>query len=59
MTTEELQDRIAATSGWITSVKEEMGRVLVGQDRLVPGARGAHGTPFAIEPAATAGAVAR
>jgi MoxR-like ATPase len=35
MTTEELQDRIAATSGWITAVKEEMGRVLVGQDRLV------------------------
>ena len=35
MTTEELQDRIAATSGWITHVKDEMGRVLVGQDRLV------------------------
>jgi MoxR-like ATPase len=35
MTTEELQDRIAATSGWIAAVKEEMGRVLVGQDRLV------------------------
>jgi MoxR-like ATPase len=35
MTTEELQDRIAATSGWIHAVKEEMGRVLVGQEALV------------------------
>jgi MoxR-like ATPase len=35
MTTEELQDQIAATSGWIHAVKEEMARVLVGQDALV------------------------
>src|SRR5690349_20350955 len=35
MTTEELQDQIAATSGWIHAVKEEMARVLVGQERLV------------------------
>ncbi|QJE99062.1 AAA family ATPase [Luteolibacter luteus] len=35
MTTEELQERIAATSGWIAAVKEEMGRVLVGQEGLV------------------------
>ncbi|MCH7228127.1 AAA family ATPase [Haloferula sp. A504] len=34
-TTEELQERIAATSGWIHAVKEEMGRVLVGQEQLV------------------------
>jgi MoxR-like ATPase len=35
MTTEELQDRIAASSGWIADVKTEMGRVLVGQELLV------------------------
>ncbi|BCU79765.1 MoxR family ATPase [Luteolibacter sp. LG18] len=35
MTTEELQDQIAATSGWLHAVKDEMARVLVGQDRLV------------------------
>ncbi|MGB6221187.1 AAA family ATPase [Haloferula sp.] len=35
MTTEELQDKIAASSGWIGDVKTEMGRVLVGQDLLV------------------------
>ena len=35
MTTENLQERIAETSGWIQAVKEEMGRVLVGQERLV------------------------
>ena len=35
MITEELQDSIAATSGWIASVKTEMGRVLVGQELLV------------------------
>lgn len=35
MTTEELQEQIATTSGWIHAVKEEMSRVLVGQDRLV------------------------
>jgi MoxR-like ATPase len=35
MTTEELQDQIAATSGWIHAVKEEMARVLVGQEGLV------------------------
>ena len=32
---EELQQRIAASSGWIQAVKEEMGHVLVGQERLV------------------------
>lgn len=35
MTTEELQQRIAATSGWIQAVKNEMGQVLVGQEVLV------------------------
>ncbi len=35
MTTETLQEHIAATSGWIQAVKDEMGQVLVGQDRLV------------------------
>ncbi|OYU42891.1 MAG: ATPase [Burkholderiales bacterium PBB4] len=35
MTTEELQEQIAATSGWLHDVKMEMGRVLVGQDGLV------------------------
>ena len=35
MTMETLQARIAETSGWIQAVKEEMGRVLVGQERLV------------------------
>ncbi|MEP4079472.1 AAA family ATPase [Haloferula sp.] len=35
MSTEELQDKIAASSGWIGSVKSEMGRVLVGQELLV------------------------
>jgi MoxR-like ATPase len=35
MTTEELQEQIATTSGWIHAVKEEMSRVLVGQERLV------------------------
>lgn len=35
MSNEELQDRIAASSGWIGAVKTEMGRVLVGQDLLV------------------------
>jgi MoxR-like ATPase len=35
MTTEELQEKISASSGWITAVKEEMGRVLVGQAELV------------------------
>ncbi|BCX49230.1 ATPase [Haloferula helveola] len=35
MTTEELQDRIAASSAWIHAVKQEMGQVLVGQQDLV------------------------
>ncbi|MFC7336281.1 AAA family ATPase [Haloferula chungangensis] len=35
MSNEELQDRIAASSGWIGAVKTEMGRVLVGQELLV------------------------
>jgi len=35
MTTEELQQRIAETSAWIQAVKDEMGQVLVGQERLV------------------------
>ncbi|MBK1826068.1 AAA family ATPase [Haloferula rosea] len=35
MTTEELQDRIAASSGWIQAVKSEMAQVLIGQETLV------------------------
>lgn len=35
MTTELLQEQIAESSGWIKQVKDEMGRVLVGQERLV------------------------
>lgn len=35
MTTETLQERIAETSAWIPAVKEEMARVLVGQESLV------------------------
>ncbi len=35
MTTEELQDQIAASSGWIHAVKSEMAQVLVGQESLV------------------------
>lgn len=35
MTTEELQDRIAATSEWIGAIKTEMAQVLVGQEQLV------------------------
>jgi MoxR-like ATPase len=35
MTTEELQERIAATSSWIQDVKDEMAQVLVGQHQLV------------------------
>lgn len=35
LTIEESQERIAATSHWIQSVKSEMGQVLVGQDELV------------------------
>jgi MoxR-like ATPase len=35
MTTETLQQHIAATSGWIQDVKDEMARVLVGQADLV------------------------
>ncbi|MBB5349797.1 MoxR-like ATPase [Haloferula luteola] len=35
MTTEELQEQIAASSGWIKDVKTEMGKVLVGQESLV------------------------
>ncbi|MGE9270817.1 MAG: AAA family ATPase [Verrucomicrobiales bacterium] len=35
MTTEELQEEIAASSHWIQAVKSEMGQVLVGQDALV------------------------
>ena len=33
--TEEIQQRIEQSSGWIHAVKQEMGQVLVGQDRLV------------------------
>lgn len=32
---ENLQERIAESSGWIQSVREEMGQVLVGQQKLV------------------------
>lgn len=32
---ENLQERISQSSGWIQAVKNEMGRVLVGQERLV------------------------
>lgn len=35
MTTESLQSRIAETSGWIQSVRDEMAQVLVGQSLLV------------------------
>ncbi len=35
MTTEELQEQIAASSGWVHDVKSEMGKVLVGQEELV------------------------
>jgi MoxR-like ATPase len=35
MSTEELQQQIAASSGWIQSVKAEMAKVLVGQELLV------------------------
>ena len=35
MTTEQLQEQISDTSGWINAVKSEMGKVLVGQDELV------------------------
>jgi MoxR-like ATPase len=35
MTTEQLQEQISESSGWIYAVKEEMGRVLVGQEVLV------------------------
>ena len=35
MTTENLQERIAESSGWIQAVKNEMAQVLVGQERLV------------------------
>ncbi|GAA5484612.1 AAA family ATPase [Haloferula sargassicola] len=35
MTTEELQEQIAASSGWIHDVKSEMAKVLVGQEALV------------------------
>ena len=35
MTTEELQEQISQSSGWIRAVREEMGRVLVGQTELV------------------------
>jgi MoxR-like ATPase len=35
MTTEQLQQQISESSGWIHAVKEEMGRVLVGQEVLV------------------------
>ena len=35
MNTDQLQEQIAATSGWIQAVRNEMGQVLVGQDRLV------------------------
>jgi MoxR-like ATPase len=35
MSSEELQQNIAATSGWIQAVRSEMSMVLVGQDQLV------------------------
>jgi MoxR-like ATPase len=35
MTTEELQERIAESSAWIGDVKDEMAKVLVGQEDLV------------------------
>ncbi len=35
MTTEQLQERISESSGWIYAVKQEMGNVLVGQEGLV------------------------
>jgi MoxR-like ATPase len=35
MNTEQLQEQISDTSGWINAVKSEMGKVLVGQDELV------------------------
>ncbi len=35
MDTEELQQKIINTSGWITQVKSEMAKVLVGQEELV------------------------
>lgn len=35
MTTEDLQQRISESSAWIHAVKQEMGRVLVGQAELV------------------------
>jgi MoxR-like ATPase len=35
MTTEQLQEQISESSGWIYAVKEEMGQVLVGQEVLV------------------------
>ncbi|MEY3394241.1 MAG: hypothetical protein RL346_477 [Verrucomicrobiota bacterium] len=35
MTTEQLQEQISGSSGWISEVKHEMGKVLVGQEGLV------------------------
>jgi MoxR-like ATPase len=35
MTTEQLQEQISESSGWINAVKDEMSKVLVGQDDLV------------------------
>lgn len=35
MTTEQLQEQIAQSSGWIQAVKDEMAKVLVGQESLV------------------------
>ncbi len=35
MTMDNLQEQIAESSSWIQAVKDEMGRVLVGQERLV------------------------
>ena len=35
MKMENLQEKIAESSGWIQAVKDEMGQVLVGQERLV------------------------
>ncbi len=35
MTTEQLQEQISESSGWIYAVKQEMGNVLVGQEGLV------------------------
>lgn len=35
MTTEQLQEKISETSGWISGVKNEMAKVLVGQEDLV------------------------